>query len=299
MTLSEELNNYYAFFLCHISLFPLSFHPFWLPLHPMIICYSSTGNTRLVANRVARLLGERVVFLSSPQLSLDSLELAQGESLGLFFPVHGWNVPRPVAEWIEHVKVADIDCRYLYAVVTCGDEVGMTIQCLDKLLLRHWGRRLDSCHDVVMPETYVALPYMYTDTQENAEAKLKAAQTQAEVIAERVGSKAKGCFVEHPGSMPWVLTYIIGAAFHKWLVTDRHFKVDARRCVRCGRCVSACNRGNMSGGKGMLPSWLHLPKRCTTCLACYHHCPQHAISFGPLTNRRGQYVAPSVFDINK
>lgn len=264
----------------------------------MIICYSATGNTRLVAQGVAECLHDHVEFISSDDETC-SINIADEEPIGIFFPVHGWNVPRPVAEWIEHVCIEGISTRYVYAVATCGDEVGKTMECLDALLRRYWQRCADSCFDVVMPETYVALPYMYTDTPENAAAKINAAAQRVKGIAQMVAERVKGRFVEHPGTMPWVPTHIIGNAFHRLLVTDRHFKVDTQKCIRCGRCAAACNRGNISGGKGRLPSWLHKQHACTTCLACYHHCPQHAISFGPLTHKRGQYVAPTSFNLDK
>ena len=40
--------------------------------------------------------------------------------------------------------------------------------------------------------------------------------------------------------------------------------------------------------KEKLPSWKH-DGSCTCCLSCYHHCPVHAINYGAITRRRGQY----------
>ena len=278
--------------LCIIIAISFAVSCFLANFAPMIISYSATGNTKLVAQGVAECLNDYVEFISSDNDHC-SIDLADGEPIGIFFPVHGWNVPRPVTEWIEHACFNNIYDHYVYAVATCGDEVGKAMECLDAMLKTHWQRCLDSCYDVVMPNTYVTLPYMDTDTTEVAAAKIKAAAERIKVIADGVRARARGCFVEHPGTMPWVLTHIIGAAFHKWLVNDRYFKVDVQRCISCGQCAAACNRGNISGGKGCMPTWLHVHHACTTCLACYHHCPQHAISFGPLTHKRGQYVAPA------
>jgi ferredoxin len=36
------------------------------------------------------------------------------------------------------------------------------------------------------------------------------------------------------------------------------------------------------------PIWLH-NGRCTSCLACYHYCPVHAINYGRITRKRDQY----------
>ena len=33
---------------------------------------------------------------------------------------------------------------------------------------------------------------------------------------------------------------------------------------------------------------------CAMCLACYHHCPEHAVGYGNATKGKGQY-APGMF----
>ena len=45
--------------------------------------------------------------------------------------------------------------------------------------------------------------------------------------------------------------------------------------------------------KGTPPVWLH-NERCTNCLACYHHCPAHAIHWGNM--KRGQYLLNKLLD---
>ena len=43
-----------------------------------------------------------------------------------------------------------------------------------------------------------------------------------------------------------------------------------------------------NGDGASTPEWQH-NGRCTCCLSCYHHCPRHAINYGSITRRRGQY----------
>ena len=35
-----------------------------------------------------------------------------------------------------------------------------------------------------------------------------------------------------------------------------------------------------------VPQW---QSHCAGCLACYHACPHHAINFGKMTQKKGQY----------
>jgi len=72
------------------------------------------------------------------------------------------------------------------------------------------------------------------------------------------------------------------------MITDRKFTVDADVCIACGRCQQVCPTGDLQLDDQGRPSWSH-DGSCTCCLACYHHCPRHAINYGSITRRRGQY----------
>ena len=84
------------------------------------------------------------------------------------------------------------------------------------------------------------------------------------------------------------MTKIIGGFFEHVLITDKRFHVEKDKCVKCGICANVCPVGDIKGGKGKTPEWLH-HKDCLTCFCCYHHCPHHAIEFGHQTQKKGQY----------
>lgn len=51
--------------------------------------------------------------------------------------------------------------------------------------------------------------------------------------------------------------------------------------------ISAVGNIMMMGRK---PVW---GMDCTSCLACYHVCPQHAVQYGKRTKDKGQYFNPN------
>jgi ferredoxin len=143
----------------------------------------------------------------------------------------------------------------------------------------------ETLFSVIMPESYVCLPFMHTDTPERTEEKISTARRQLEHIARIVKDRRRGIVELERGATPRLYSYVIGAYFNRHMITDRKFTVDEDLCTRCGRCQKVCPVDNI---KGVPPIWQHTD-RCTMCLACYHHCPAHAINYGSITRRRGQY----------
>lgn len=266
----------------------------------MIFYYSGTGNTKWAALELSRRLGGRLCFipeaLSIPGGShADTCDyyIDREESVGFCFPVHGWQPPHIVRDFVARLRLFESDGsplssrHYVYALVTCGDETGLTMELFQRCL-EAVGLPLHGRFALVMPETYVCLPFMHTDTKERERMKLSQAASDLEEIIHQISGRTPVSVAPHRGSMPWLLSHLFGAFFNRFMITDRPFRVDASRCTRCGLCARSCSVHNIRGGSGLLPEFLHTG-RCTCCLSCYHHCPRHAINYGRITERRGQY----------
>ena len=104
-------------------------------------------------------------------------------------------------------------------------------------------------------------------------------------IATLIMERRRGIIELEQGATPRLYSYVIGGYFNKRMITDKKFMVDQDVCIKCGKCAKVCPVDNI---KGTPPSWLHNGK-CTSCLACYHYCPVHAINFGNITRKRDQY----------
>jgi hypothetical protein len=57
-------------------------------------------------------------------------QLEEGERLGFCFPVHGWQPPRIVRRFIRQSTFRLLPSTYVYALVTCGDSIGRTMEML-------------------------------------------------------------------------------------------------------------------------------------------------------------------------
>ena len=254
--------------------------------------------------------------------------LKENERLGFVFPVHGWRVPKLVREFIGRMKVqraepdatrsqtlsdisgnsASADASgisasagnsagslpFAFCVCTAGDSIGLTIENLNEVIsqnpsLQALGiTKVSSSYSLIMPESYVGLPFMDVDTKKKEIWKKSKSAQELAVICEEIFDRKEGVSRLVKGPIPWFFTKVVGGFFENVLITDKRFHVEKDKCVKCGICANVCPVGDIKGGHGEYPEWLH-HKDCLTCFTCYHHCPHHAIEFGKQTQKKGQY----------
>ena len=278
----------------------------------MIFYFSGTGNTKWAASKLAAATHDSLIsiapYMRADDTKYDMTEpftLQEDERLGFVFPVHGWRVPRLVREFIANLKIQRAENTkdgkkeetrrpFVYCVCTAGDSIGLTIENLNEVIssnpsLADLGiTAVDSSYSLIMPESYVGLPFMDVDPKEREIRKKEEAAQELAVVCEEIFNRKQGVNRLVKGPIPWFFTKVVGGFFEKVLITDKRFHVEKDRCVKCGICANVCPVGDIKGGHGAYPEWLH-HKDCLTCFTCYHHCPHHAIEFGKQTRKKGQY----------
>lgn len=247
----------------------------------MIFYFSGTGNSSFVAHQLAEYTGEATVFI------FDEFVGFEGESLGFVFPVYAWGIAPEMMQFIDSLPDSfwndiKIGQRDIWAVMTYGDEAALAPEMLKKLMSRK-GVTLSSVWGVTMPNTYVLLPGFDVDPVELEKEKIRNAQPRIKEIAEGIRNHRSGIDVVR-GSLPWLKTRIVYPLFKKWGISpNKWFAND--RCIGCGICEKSCPLKNIHLIE-RVPEW---GDKCCSCLACYHHCPEHAIGYGNVTTKKGQY----------
>lgn len=251
----------------------------------MVFYFSGTGNTRWAAEQLAAATGEKLLFIPDELNSRYDYTLAEGERIGFCFPVHGWQPPHIVRKFVQKMAITGATGHYAYALCTCGDSSGLAVKMLTKELAEK-GINLQSVQSLIMPESYVCLPFMYTDKPERERKKIEQARQDLDAFIKVVVNRQTDYSQLKLGLTPWTFSHVIGAYFNRFMITDKKFTVDSDVCIHCGRCAKECPVGDIVFDK--TPRWKH-DGSCTCCLSCYHHCPVHAINYGRITRKRGQY----------
>ena len=284
----------------------------------MIFYFSGTGNTKWAASKLAAATREDLISIAPYMRADDSSHnlaepfiLKENERLGFVFPVHGWRVPKLVREFIGKMKIlrepsdasaenkakADDSLKnrpFTYCVCTAGDSIGLTIENLNEVISQNPSLQalgiteVSSSYSLIMPESYIGLPFMDVDPKEREIRKKENAAQELAVVCEEIFDRKEGISRLVKGPIPWFFTKVVGGFFENVLITDKRFHIEKDRCVKCGICANVCPIGDIKGGHGEYPVWLH-HKDCLTCFTCYHHCPHHAIEFGNQTQKKGQY----------
>lgn len=270
----------------------------------MIFYFSGTGNSKWAAKTLALETGDTLVSIPEVINSDCSFTLEKDEHVGFIFPIHGWRVPNIVKEFLTKLTIKTLGedtshvKHYCFCLVTAGDSIGKAMERFQQQLKSvtvNDALSLKAVCSLIMPESYVGLPGMDVDTKEK--------ELEKKELASKQLKEFSNILKQHPhkdsnqiwgwnqlirGPIPSFFSGPVGGFFERFLITDKPFHVDNRRCVKCGICANVCPVSDIKGGLGYEPEWLHNGK-CLTCFSCYHHCPHHAIEFGKRTQKKGQY----------
>ena len=236
----------------------------------MIVYFSGTGNSRAIAEKIAR-EGERVEEITA--IAANTLE---DDRIGLVFPVYCGDVPRAVAEFLKRVKFVS---SYIFSIATAGGGAGRSHGSV-AYLLEAQGTSLAYSDTVIMPDSCIAFA-----TPEKTKARLLTEEGQrAEAIAKDLTERKR---IPVKPSAP----YGAGTRF-MWKFFKGIFGLDRKKvgdsCVGCGLCAAGCpvNNIEMRNGKAAF-----LGGSCENCFRCIQSCPERAIEFGRLkVNDRTQYL---------
>lgn len=248
----------------------------------MIFCFSGTGNSRWIADTLARNLKDKVIMINND--CCERCDVSAGERILWVFPIYSWGLPPVVKTFIRNLRLNNVETTH-YMVCSCGDDIGLAhLQWRKEITHRGWEAM--ASYSVIMPNTYTLMKGFDVDAQDIVASKLQKAVNRVNEIAQKIKSGVKTDDVKR-GSWAWIKTHIIYPYFVKFCMSPKPFHV-TERCISCGKCAKECPMKNITM-PDRRPQW---GDNCAMCLRCYHTCPQHAVEYGKETKFKGQYLHP-------
>lgn len=257
----------------------------------LIYCYSTTGNTRLVADRLCVELCTRGI---ETQVR-DAVREARFDDLGTY-DVVGFGTPTMAwkPSWGFYVLAGLIPRQEKlvpsFVFCTCGGQPVNTLRSMAQLVSEKNFLVIDGIE--VIAEVNWPVARQFGAKGQGFSGKPDAEDLEvlvpfAERIVRQLSSKNLKAKVFDFRVSP---LHIIGkragpAELRRAMGTKR---VDRKRCIQCATCAIGCVSRAIS-----LRPYPVFSKHCIGCWACYNNCPTEAITTS-VTGGRGRYKGPAL-----
>ena len=120
----------------------------------MILCFSGTGNSRYIAERIAEALQDEIVDLNAKIKAADYAPIQAGEDIVLVTPTYAWRIPQIVSAWLTKADL--LSAKRIWFVMDCGSEIGNAAKYNRQLAAQKHLRYMGTAQ-IIMPENYIAM----------------------------------------------------------------------------------------------------------------------------------------------
>jgi ferredoxin len=204
--------------------------------------------------------------------SITDLKTLETDYYILIFPVHSFNAPQPIYEWVAHL--AGNNCKTAVISVSGGGNVMSNTACRCKTvkLLKKSNFNV-ICEEMVrMPNNWMKAPGKKKCTEILSQLPSKIEQISQAVISEKRRKKV----------IYWI-DYLISALGEAEKKGTRKFGNGIKvldTCTGCGLCAKNCCSSNIQMDSQTTTDANAKPKignRCDMCLGCVYNCQQKAL----------------------
>lgn len=236
----------------------------------ILYVFSGTGNTLKVAALYKKYLNADVDIYRVSKKSGQAPSPAGYDLIGIGYPIHGFVAPEPIINFVKGLE--SVAYRRAFIFKTSGEGLHLNDISSYKLikLLRKKG------YDAVS-EKHVVMPYniIYRHSDEMAKQMWIYAKAYVKLHCDNLNAfgrekiklgRVRNCFLPAIGWIEQKFAHVHGPAF----------KVDAKKCLDCGKCAAVCPENNIEKKNGKYK----FGKNCVLCMGCAFGCPADAVHVG-------------------
>jgi ferredoxin len=248
-----------------------------------IYYFSGTGNSLKVAKDLQILLPDCRLESIAELMQHDRLS-ADGEMVGVIFPVYWLGLPVLVKRFLENLEIAPQ--TYVFAVNTFGGLNGQSIYQIQKLLQQK-GVPLQAGFSIWMPGNgqtyYPPFPNFLQQMQ------FKRQENKTRKIAEFLSARKQMTIRPNLHIPKFLFRLYYDGFLRNVAATDQDFWTDTG-CTRCGLCARICPVCNITCTDQAITWHGH----CEACLACMQWCPSQAIQYKNRLWKKQRYHHPEI-----
>lgn len=241
----------------------------------ILYVFSGTGNTLAVAE-----LYKKYFENNCKEISADIYRVSEKSDVppspddydlvGVGYPIHAFMAPEPIISFCK--KLPEVKGKRAFFFKSSGEGLHVN-DCSSQKLLKILTKK---GYDVMM-ERHIVMPYNMIYRHKDAMAKQMWIYAHAladlnsrEIICGK-RERVKRSFLKTMWFAPigWIEQHF--AHFH-----GPAFKVDAKKCINCGKCVKNCPQNNIEFKDGKYV----FGHNCVLCMGCAFGCPKDAVNVG-------------------
>ena len=237
--------------------------------------YTGTGGSEWIALLLADKLKRENHLVEVNRIFRDNtngVEKLETDYYVLIFPVHSFNAPKPVYEWVEHL--AGNHCTTALVSVSGGGNIITNSACRCKTVKLLKSRNFNVLYEemVRMPNNWMIVPDMKKCTRILSKIPDRIYEIAQTIIAEKRKKKI----------IYWIdyMISALGEAEKKGTINfGKGIKI-LETCTGCGLCSRNCCSSNISIEDQNSSETSYKPafgNRCDMCLGCVYNCPQKAL----------------------
>ena len=251
----------------------------------MILYFSGTGNSRYIAERIAKSLGDELLSMNDRIKTGDTSPVAPDERLIVVTPTYAWRIPRIVRDYLAET---DFPCgAQTWFVMTCGSEIGNAAG-YNRALCQEKQLTYMGTAQIIMPENYIAMfnaPQAEEARQIVGKAEPDIDRVISDIVANQAFPQPRNNIYDRFMSGP------VNPIFYSFFVKANAFTAGST-CTGCGQCAKICPTNNITIQDGE-PVW---GGDCTHCMACICRCPLEAIEYGKKSLGKPRYHFEALFE---
>ncbi|MBQ9010079.1 MAG: EFR1 family ferrodoxin [Clostridia bacterium] len=250
----------------------------------MVLYFSATGNTKLIAKKLAEHLGDESFDLLQRIKNRDYSSLHSDHPFVICSPVYVSELPSFFSEYLR--KVSLTGCREVYGILTDGGYAGIAGAQLGRII-RQKGMNFKGYAEFKLPSNHITNRSHAEIEEAEITKRIDASLNKVEDVANEI---RRGGFFKnrHIFLLEYLVTVPVAPVLCYVNQTTNGFWTK-ESCISCGKCARLCplNIIEIRDGK---PVWKE--PRCAHCMSCIQNCPVEAIEYKDITEGRRRYTAP-------